>query len=424
MRRRNYALAAAAAAILLASTTGLSNAADDPKPTPAPSPDSFGEPAYGTYDPGHEAGRRLTDIVVGSGAQLSDGRLRSLDVGIIGVAGSPQAGYTVYTGADIQANTVLSLVSDGLSARARDLVKVEQTTVSAAALQDAWLKVSDQAPALLKGLGGFVQEVDPSTQQVLVSVDRDKVSPELAAAIENISPGLVHVALGGETSRAIRTVADSTPHWGGSYIYSVVDEGYYCTSGFSVIKNSNNADAAVTAGHCSQPTPGLNNGQTFRSGIPSGTTYFYGDMWGNTNFPAFDMARLEGSTYAATIRTDGGNDGQLVRTVRGASNPVIGDLVCQSGVTSYAQCNLLVGALNAQLCDASGCTYGLFSARRDTDVIVRGGDSGAPVYLRFSGAEAGIRGMVIGAGDGGTRLLAAFWSDIRDHEDVRIKTAP
>jgi streptogrisin D len=332
--------------------------------------------------------------------------------------------------------TVLKLVTSGLSATAQSLTNITPTTVSAAALQSAWLKVFDQSRPLLARAGGYSLEIDPATQEVLVTVDMSKVTQEVAKNIEAISPDLVHVAFDGGAARAVRNVADGPPHWGGSIIWPDYNPANYCSAGFSVWKNSNNADTSVTAGHCG--TAGSNGG-TFKSGAldrpgsltaqPTGISYFFGTKQGTQNYPDYDQARLEGSSYTGTLRVGGGDDTQTTRQVRGATDPVIGDLVCQSGVTSEAICDIRVGKLDASYCDGSGCTTFLMSGRRaDDGTTVRPGDSGGPVYLRFSGGEAGIRAMVIAGGDpvanttNFRRLFAERYYSIAGHLDVRIMT--
>jgi hypothetical protein len=158
---RSSVLGLATAALLLATTAGVSSAAD-PKPVPAPAPDSPGEPVYGAHDPGHEVGERLAQLITPpGGAKPADHRLPALDAGIIGVTGDPLTGYTVYTGSDVQPMTVLKLVTSGLSATAQSLTNITPTTVSAAALQSAWLKVFDQSRLLLASAGGYSLEIDP-----------------------------------------------------------------------------------------------------------------------------------------------------------------------------------------------------------------------------------------------------------------------
>lgn len=219
---------------------------------------------------------------------------------------------------------------------------------------------------------------------------------------------------GGGGSRLVRTIPDAEPHWGGSIING------NCTAGFTVRRQSDNVRTSVTAGHCG----------TVGSSASSGH-YFYGNFRGggsdHPSYPDYDQARLQGSTYAPRIRTD---DGQSLRDVRGATETVIGDSICQSGVFSESECHVIVGDMSATFCDdydnPATCTTYLMSGRRDGEVVARGGDSGGPVYLKFPNAEAAIRGMVVAGTQcntetgNGRRLFAERWNSISNHLKVEI----
>lgn len=407
MHRRKQ-LIAFAAALLVASSLGPAGAADKERPPVV----ALDEPKYGAYDPGREAGEHLTALLTPAGDKPADGRLPGLERGIIGVTGDPVGGYTVRVGAEESLQAIRSLVLSGLSLEAQQYIRLEPTPVSASELQAAWLDVQAHGSKVLTGAGAYWMDVDPALAKVVVGVDRATASEEQVKLLEGLAPGLVQVLLEEAGARSERSVADSAPHWGGSII-SPDYSNSYCTAGFTVIRNSNDNRASVTAGHCG--TPGGDGGD-FYSG-----PYFYGTKGGTYNYPEYDQARLQSSSYSYYIRTNGGDDGQSTRQVRGATDPVIGDLVCQAGVTSYAECGIEIGSLTAKFCDNAGCTTYLASGRRANDTVVfRLGDSGGPVYLRFDNAEAGIRGMAIAYGDGGRRMFAERWDSMANHLNIRI----
>lgn len=343
MPRRNKFIGFAAAWLLALGAPAL--ATDD---LPPPAPDSPDEPRYGDYDPGHEAGERLTALLTGGGEKPTDGRLPSLKTGIIGVTGGPDVGYTVILGNDASLTTVTSLLTSGLSLGAQRMIHVQIGRVSTAALETAWVKVNTSVAGLLTGRGAYWLDVDPTLQQIVVGVDESLTSTATGDAIAAIAPGLVHVLYEGSGDRAVRSYGDAAPHFGGAII-SPEDAPYpqsWCTAGFTVRRVSDNTRASVTAGHCG--TPGSNGG-TWNS-----RSYFYGVKRGTHDYPDYDQARLEDSRYNPYIYTDGGDDGQAFRSVRGATDPVIGDRVCQAGVTSESECGIEIGSVTATYCDDPG----------------------------------------------------------------------
>lgn len=90
-----------------------------------------------------------------------------------------------------------------------------------------------------------------------------------------------------------------------------------------------------------------------------------------------------------------------VRNVVHVSNPGLHSFVCLSGMTTRATCGIEVRSIDAQLCafdrwGTYGCRSNLFRGVRYGTTVARGGDSGGPVYNRWSGDTAAIRGMIIG----------------------------
>ncbi|GAA1761576.1 hypothetical protein GCM10009795_005030 [Nocardioides hankookensis] len=389
----------------------------------APAPDSTDvakEPSFDGFDqiPGQVAGHRINKFLLPADEAKSSGKtLASLSNGIIGVLGNPTDGYTVIVGSDYDQEAVEKELTAGLDETAQALISTKASPVTAADLSNAWAAVNDHSQSLQRSLGAYSIDIDAATSQVVIEASGQTVAKRSGDAtrteteVESLAPGLIDVQLGETTQRLVRSTPDAAPHYGGSWI--TWPNGTYCSSGFTVVRNGTTTRTSVTAGHC-----GGANGTEFTSGA-----YYYGDKAGLANYPDYDQARLQGSTYREFIRVGGGNDAQSLRSVRGATDPVIGDSLCQSGVTSYAECGIVVGSLSATLCDPAGCTTYLGAGRKETDAIAaRGGDSGAPVYLRFSNAEAGIRGMLIGGGDGGRRMFFERYDSIANHLNVHIYT--
>lgn len=203
-------------------------------------------------------------------------------------------------------------------------------------------------------------------------------------------------------------MSDGEPHYGGAAIGLKNDR--FCSAGF-IVKRSNGVLGGVTAGHC------FANGTAVYSGDK-----YWGASGGKSNYPRFDMMWVSSSneTYDNVIHTDPCCPN--TRTVTSGGDPDIGWQICASGMVTKAVCGITVQALNGELCDADGCTTSLIRATKDGDVIVRGGDSGGPVYTRPTGSTAAIRGMVVGHnGDVGTNLLAERYSFILDHLNVTLK---
>jgi hypothetical protein len=208
-------------------------------------------------------------------------------------------------------------------------------------------------------------------------------------------------------SRASR-LEDGEPHWGGAGIRRGRDARNNCTSAFTAVMPSGNL-GSISAGHC------FDNGNNVFSGRER-----YGEARGETGFPRFDMIRIApaGETFARRIHVD--PCCPVVRTVVAAGNPAVNSFVCVSGMVTRAVCGLEVRSVNARFCDVSGCTPNLIRAVKPDERIVRGGDSGGPVYNRFGSDNAAIRGMIIAGNTGGDgdRMWAHKVSTIRNHLNV------
>lgn len=239
--------------------------------------------------------------------------------------------------------------------------------------------------------------IDPtsSTVAVVVTPRSDDSADELEA-----QEGDTVTISEGSLGRAGRNT-DTEPHKGGAGIRRAADTSNICTSAFTAILPSGEK-GSVSAGHC------FSNGQTIRSGSTA-----YGEAAGESNFPTFDMIRIKPQGESFTRAVYGTPGSPSVRDVTGAENPSAGELLCVSGMVSEQICDVEVINLNAEFCDASGCTPNLAKARKNGTNVTRPGDSGGPVYRR-DGNDAKIRGMII-AFDAPESSLFHKVNTIKDH---------
>jgi hypothetical protein len=224
--------------------------------------------------------------------------------------------------------------------------------------------------------------------------------------------------------RAVVTVAetvrtgrlnDGKPHFGGAGVRNGYNSSLYsntCTTGFTVRRNADNQRGAFSAGHCF-----ANGNQIYSS------SHYHGEAWGEYNFPQYDMigTRSWSETYDNVIHTD--SCCPVKRDVIGRDPAVVGDLVCFSGMTTRALCSIQVTSINGYFCDQYGCTGGLIEAIRGGGVIVRPGDSGAPIYTRYGSYAALATGMVIAAAGGGTIAYGEHIGVIESYFNVSVLTS-
>ncbi|RIV40066.1 hypothetical protein D2L64_07045 [Micromonospora radicis] len=256
----------------------------------------------------------------------------------------------------------------------------------------------------------FGYHLDPNDSRLYVSFD-----PRYPAAAEAARQALGDVAVVtlAESARTGR-LDDGRPHYGGAGVRvgSGTINSNICTTAFTVRRNSDGRRGGVSAGHC------FGNGQRIFS-----STHFWGDSWGRSDYPAFDLIGVAsaGETYANVIHVD--PCCPSTRTVTAKRSPVVGDGICLSGMVTRAICGLTVTNLTGQLCDPAGCTPGLMTARRNNDVVVRGGDSGGPVYIRTGTANATAVGSIVGTTDSGRNVVAERMHVIENHLGVTILTS-
>ncbi len=240
-------------------------------------------------------------------------------------------------------------------------------------------------------------------------------APEDRAAAEAAQKALGDIAVV-TLDGAARTgrLDDGTPHYGGAGVRvgSGPLNSNICTTAFTVRRNSDGQRGGISAGHC------FTNGQSIWS-----STRFWGNSWGRASYPAFDMIGIAAAnqTYDNTIHVDPCCPN--TRNVTGRKAPAVNDSVCQSGMVTRAICGLVITNLFAQLCDADGCTTGLLDARRGTDTVVRGGDSGGPIYIRSGTSNAVAVGLTVGTTSGGRNLVGEKLGTIESHLGVTILTS-
>ena len=223
-------------------------------------------------------------------------------------------------------------------------------------------------------------EVNPNTSQVDVTVSSG--APQSKATVENHLGNLVSVVTGAVTRDGRQD--DAQPHSGGAGIRASSDSINICTSAFTAVM-PNGEKGSVTTGHC------FTNGQTIRSG-----THSYGEAVGESDYPKFDMIRIQPSGDSFQNKVYGTPGTPVLRDVTGSGNPANGALVCLSGMVTEQVCGVEVFNLDAKLCDESGdCTPNLAKAHKPGALVRQPGDSGAPVYQRFGG-NARIKGMHVG----------------------------
>jgi hypothetical protein len=277
--------------------------------------------------------------------------------------------------------------------------------------------------AFLDGLGsavaphgwGFYLDAHDSAYHVELSPQDASAAPVLTNRLrDRVKIRLSQVSL-------LDRLNDGQPHWGGAGIRPGNVSVNICTSAF-VVNLPGGGLGAVTAGHCFVDTGTINNRNVF-----SGTQDYGGVTSGSSNYPNYDMVRINngGQTWQPKIHVDPCCPD--VRTVVASGNPAVGDFICNSGMTTRAICGLLVHAIDQTVCFSDGCRLHMIRADRNGDIVVRGGDSGGPMYNRFGTSDAAARGMIIGGGgcDANQRCTTAFGhriSAVTSHLSVTVAT--
>jgi hypothetical protein len=100
----------------------------------------------------------------------------------------------------------------------------------------------------------------------------------------------------------------------------------------------------------------------------------------------------------------------------------IGNLICVSGRVTRAKCGLTVKDASGERCYNGGCVTNLIVAWKYGEKVVRGGDSGGPMYTRPNSTDAMIRGMILAQKDNGIFVYGHKVSTIEAKLNVTVYT--
>lgn len=201
---------------------------------------------------------------------------------------------------------------------------------------------------------GTAWAVDPTTDQVVVSIDQTVTGAKLA----KVSAA---VAKAGGAARLERVAGTFTLRAaGGDAIYG---GGYRCSLGFNV--RSGSTYYFLTAGHCGNVASSWysNSSQTTKLGNTVGSS-----------FPGNDYAIVQytnGSVPPGTVDLYNGSS----QDITSAGNAYVGEAVKRSGSTTGVHSGS-VQATNATVTYAEGTVTGLIK----TNVCAEGGDSGGSLF--------------------------------------------
>lgn len=272
---------------------------------------------------------------------------------------------------------------------------------------DELLNAADWHPDAKKAAYGYSLDAATSTYQVSF----DPAYPAAAAALQARLGRLGTVTLDKVSSSG--RLDDGSAHFGGAGIRPHWSATNTCTSAFNVWRNSDWQPGSVSAAHC------FGNGSTIYSGPKN-----YGHSWGVTQYPLYDIVgitKIGSEAYDNVIHVDPCCPSQ--RNVTGKHTTWAGDVVCLSGMVTKATCGVRVTDAYATVCYIGGiCTPGVIRGVRNGEVIVRGGDSGGPVYSRTGTNGANALGMIIAMGDGGRVVYAEHGYHLENYLQVTIMT--
>jgi hypothetical protein len=238
------------------------------------------------------------------------------------------------------------------------------------------------------------------------------------------------IVLSGLGEFASRT-ADYNDHWGGAWMHG--DNGVSCTSGFSVL-NASGQQRMVTAGHCFPYQTVVDS--------PSGDSFGHvtSRQWSPTTDIDAGLVGANGATMGPSIYR--GNSTGYQADVKGAKDPDVGDILCESGARRNEQCGQLVQDLDGTLCDPTDPGFCIQHLIVAFGPAVCHGDSGGPLFAVVTGG-VGIRGTVDGfaqvpddqqdnegcmESDGYGHFKSWYnyfesWGRIRDYFDVTVMKA-
>lgn len=252
--------------------------------------------------------------------------------------------------------------------------------------------------------------VDPAINAVRINVSR--ITPELQAAATQTFGSLAVLGIGSRMIRSNRqSQVDTPPWWGGD---GVEDSGasVACSDAFPVMYQG--YPRVMTAGHCwlngnivDQPTP------AYRC-----LGSIFGDTYGGGSY---DIAVID-LTYCTSNPSAQGYvwyRGYNWRPIGGMAHAYVGDQACFDGAVTEENCSGYENADDVCVIDNYGITVcHLARASSNTStVLVRGGDSGGPVY-EMSGKYAYAQGMIEGylkSSGGITGYFSPMWRADQDY---------
>jgi streptogrisin D len=194
---------------------------------------------------------------------------------------------------------------------------------------------------------GTAWGVDPSTDQVVLSVD-DSVTGARLAKVQTAARRL------GSTVRVEHVAGNfSTRISGGD---AILGSQFRCSLGFNV--RSGGTNFFITAGHCGNVEPNW---------FTSGGTFIGSTV--DSSFPGNDFAIV---AYGGSVSAEGTVGGQDITS---AGNAFVGESVTRRGSTTGVHSGV-VTALNQTVNFAEGTVFGMIQ----TTVCAEPGDSGGPLY--------------------------------------------
>ncbi|WP_158230326.1 S1 family peptidase [Pseudofrankia asymbiotica] len=210
--------------------------------------------------------------------------------------------------------------------------------------------------AAVKGVSGW--HIDPVTNTVVVSVVKDRFSPEAQDNLTKYGDAVRVEYLPAEPTTTANFID------GGDQI-----DGASCSAGFNLRNPSTGKGYLLTAGHCVSQ----NQTVTGQGGFTFGTVR---SRW----FPSFDDSLTEATNPGYWIQgpwidTNPSNGGFI--NVSGYTDAPVGTYICKSGITTRLTCGNITGKDETVLFDGVNTVYGLTRH----SACVEPGDSGGANYV-------------------------------------------
>jgi len=301
-----------------------------------------------------------------------------------------------------------------------DQVEFSFGGASQAELQDVSDAIFDlQFDKAYRSAGIWRTEISTADGAVVVTVS--SLTSDLAEHIvRSYGTEVVHVRIEkpAESSPASRP-HDTNPYYGGALIGTPTG---ICTAGFPWVSGS--TSMMVTAGHC-YPSGGSVkiDGVTLGS-VTSGSR----ENWTNGTGTVYLSGQ---STYRGDIGLITYSSGKTTtgRIYRGSSTSstsaavgqmwsrtaVNGDQFCTGGSQSGEICGWVVNKVGINFTYSTGevLRHGVETYSRTSGPCVRPGDSGGPTYTVRSDGKVAAKGIISGAGGGGSDYIAGIFDPCR-----------